>query len=485
MSVIYLGVDVGTTSTKCQAVDEDGRVLAFAQQPYPMTHPHQDWAEQDPMDYWRALVSVVSRCVRQCQDLGRAASDIDALSMSTQGNTLIVTDGAGDPLMPAISWMDRRPTDQCARLSSEIGGSAWHAATGSRLIPNSPACKILWLREHRPELWERTERVACVPDYLAFRLCGEFAVDVPSASWTPFYSSLDRDWSRMVLDVTGVRDDMLPRTVESGSTIGHLTREVAGEMGLSEEVRLVAGAFDQAAAAYGAGASAGELGVLSCGTAWVFYTVARSVERGGFGEIPICCHTVPGEWGMVMPFAGGSVYDWLNSRLAPFEQGSESGAPLPVFVPHLYGGLAPDFADVSKGSLIGLTMSHTPRDIQLALMRGVACEARRNLEVAERGGGPVKRIRMVGGAAKGEDWPRIVANVLNRTVEVSDVADSACWGAARIAAGLPETWPEQGRVTLIEPDAERVEAEEHSYRRYRGAYELLLGMYEADARGDV
>lgn len=474
MGHIYLGVDIGTTSAKCLAVGEDGRVLAFARQGYPMTHPHPGWAEQDPEDYWRALVATVRECVDHCGRNGQPSDSIVALALSTQGDTLVVTDKLGKPLLPAISWMDTRGSEEHAQLLAEAGAAFWYEQTGIPFTVISSACSIRWVQNHRPDVMAAGPVFCYVPDYLAHRLTGIFATDAPSASWSRLFRTAKREWSGPVLDLLGIDAVTLPEVRESGVVIGELSPEAAEKLGLRSGVRLMAGAFDQAAAAHGAGGR----GVLSCGTAWVLYTIASQPVTDPRGQLCTCCHAVVDQWGTVLPFSGGTTYDWV-SRTVPVEAGAlpSSAEPL-VFIPHLYGGLSPDWRTQSKGSILGLTLSHTAADIREAVMRGLACETRRNLDAAEPLCGKMDSVRMVGGAGKSETWPEIIANLLDRAVEVSDCVESACYGAAKLAAG--DSWDGVFGLRKFEPDAQAVETEERNYQRYLAFYRALVDIYEAD-----
>lgn len=475
MGRIYLGLDIGTTSAKCLAVDENGETLALAQYVYPMTHPHQGWAEQDPEDYWRALVSTIRQCMRECK-----SRPIGGMAMSTQGDTLIVTDESGKPLLPAISWMDARGQAEYEELLAEADASFWYRETGSPMNALSSACAIRWITRNRPDITAANPRFCYVADYLAKRLCGRFVTDVPSASWTPLFSPSRRAWSQPVLDLLGVPMDRLPEVMESGETIGELLPDVAAELGVPVGTRLVAGAFDQAAAALGAGASANGTSVLSCGTAWVLYAVSSGAVVDASERLCTCCHTGAGQCGLVLPFTGGSAYDWLNRTLGDTSDDYGTNADSLVFVPHLYGGLSPDWRPESKGSLLGLTLAHTAGDIRIALMRGIAFEAKRNLEAAEALSGKVRSIRMVGGAGKSRTWPQMIANALGRPVEVSECVESACRGAAKLAAGeVSAQWEDTQPTRRFEPVADEVETEKRLYTKYLRAYEAMLGLYEA------
>lgn len=474
---ICLGIDIGTTSAKCLAVDDQGATLSFAQHPYAMSHPREGWAEQDPEDYWKGLTNVVRQCVTELRSLGYDSSSIRALAMSTQGDTLIVADQSGCPVIPAISWMDMRAQEECQELLAERDQRFWYEETGLMLTPYSSACKIRWLSRHKPEFFsDPSIRFCFVPDFITLRLTGKFVTDVPSASWQPMFCPRERAVSESVLSLIGIARERIAMPVESGTPVGELLPKAAQELGLSCRTQVIAGAFDQAAAAHGAGAKAGERSVLSCGTAWVLYSVTHSLVRDETSCLPICCHTSSDKWGLVLPFTGGAAYDWLNRTIGS-ETGEISDSEPPVFIPHLYGGLCPDWRGDSRGSLVGLTMSHTQKDIRFALMRGIASEARRNLEAAEKIGVEIGSVRMVGGAGKSNIWPQMIANILNRPVEVSNLTESACYGAAKLAAGQRSEWSatESGREFV--PVPEQVEFEDRQYRRYLCFYEALLEVY--------
>jgi len=484
--LIYLGADIGTTSAKCLAVDGSGEILAFAQHQYPLSHPRQGWVEQDAEDYWRGLADVVTACVRVCRERGREVNEIAALALSTQGDTLILADDSGRPLAPAISWMDSRAEQQMRELIAETGPSFWYRETGCRLTALSSACRIRWLSETAPELRARVRRFCYVADFLAQRLCGSPVADLPSASWTALFSPFERRWSQAVLKLLGAPVESLPAVVDSGTPIGRLTPAAAEALNLDPGAMFVAGAFDQAAAAYGAGATAGGTSVLSCGTAWVLYAVVGRPVVDEREQIPICCHVRPSEWGLVQPFTGGAAYDWVRTTF-PCGDARESSETQPlIFIPHLYGGLSPDWRGESKGSVLGLTMAHTWRDVETAVMRGLSCEARRNVEAAERLCGQITSLQLVGGAGKSDVWPQMIADMLDRPVLVSQQTESACYGAAKLAAGkVAAGWDQEQGARVFTPNAAQAEAENAFYARYVRFYETLADLYARDDPADA
>lgn len=476
---VFLGIDVGTTSTKCLAADERGRPLALTQRGYTLQHPKDGWAEQDPDELWESACAAVRDCVTELSQQRLSAKDVRGVSVSAQGDTLILYDEEGESLRPAISWMDTRAGRECEELLALRPQQFWYDQTGQLLTPLSSACKVRWLRKNDPDVLKRG-RVGFVSDYIGGRLTQIFATDISSASWTSLYNPFSRYWSLEVLDLLGIREDQLP-AIATDAYIGAVwAEEVRRDLGgLGEWVFVPPGAFDQAAAAYGAGAEPG-VAVLSCGTAWVLYVVSRDPESDPERKIPVCCHAVENQWGLVLPFTGGSAYDWARRNLN-LEGSQLSGAEPPVFVPHLYGELCPEWRSDSRGSLAGLTMAHTPADIEQAVMRGLACEARRNIEAAERLAGPVRSVRMVGGAARSQVMPQLLANVLGRTVEVSEFAEAAAFGAAKLAAESDgQLWPLPGRLQRVEPDPQAVKAEERRYQKHLELYGAALSVYQSD-----
>ncbi len=467
----------GRGDTECIPPAADYRVLAFAQRAYPTHQPREGWSEQDPEDYLSALEHVVGECVAECLRQGRTQQEIREVALSTQADTLIIADESGTPLRLAITWMDTRAEPEFREMIAEHGPDWWYGRLGQPLSVYSSACKLLWLRRHEPDMVGRRPRITYVPDFVAKRLTGIWATDIPSASWSPFYNPVERSPADQVLQALDVEPTQLSHPIPSGHPIGPVLPDMAARFGLAEGTMLIAGAFDQTAAALGAGALAGGAGVLSCGTAWVLYAVARRPPNDPKHSLCICCHVGPDEWGIVLPFTGGSAYDWLARVTQAAGQASDA-APL-IFVPHLYGGLSPDWQSASSGSLLGLTLAHTPEDIRLALMRGMAFEARRNLEAAEPFAGKPEALRMVGGATRSDIWPQMIADVLGCVVEVAPVSEAACLGAAMLAAGRSSASAATPDAAFS-PDPDSSRRMDSLYARYMEAYSMLCSHYAAE-----
>ncbi len=474
---IYLGIDIGTSSAKCIAFDAAGKMLCSSQHSYGMDTSVESFCEQNPDDYLIAFTEVVCSTVNKLKLHKIDLSDIKSIALSTQADTLIVTDPVGNPKMPAVSWMDTRAKGEYEELLAMHDQTFWQNELGQVLTPYNSICAIKWLQKHRPEELAKDTRLSYVPDWMAYKLTGNWVADMPSASWSPYCSPSTRDISSKILDILGLDRKSFCDIVESGEVIGTVTEGFCRDTGLPCNVPLVAGAFDQSAAAHGAGASANGRSVLSCGTAWVLYTVSEKPISCDSPSLCTCCHIESNQWGTVMPFSGGAAYDWLHKLFdREHTQKVTNNEPL-VFIPHLYGGLSPDWNSSSKGSVLGLTLSHSFEDVELAIMRGMACEARRNLDESENYCGKIEAVRMVGGAGKSELWVQMIADILARPVEVLDNTESACYGAAKIAAEkVSADWPD-GNVKVVAPDASRSAVEQDYYAHYLDCYQKVSECY--------
>ncbi len=481
---LLLGFDIGTTNIKGVAVDRRGEVRASASISYPLTKSPEGYITQDPDDWWEGMRTVIS-----AMSAGVDLSGAVALSLSTQGETLVPVDREGFPLSPAISWMDHRSEREAEELNGRY--SFWFERTGSRVSPYGTLSKIVWLKRHDPDLFESVATFSQVQDHLVRRLTGRPVCDINNASFTQYFDVRNRTWDGEIAGIFGLRGK-LPETAESGTPIGRIRRSAARELGLPEDVQVVAGGHDQACAAIGGGCSGpGEL-MLSTGTAWVLYAVIDEPLFDPGEAIIVYCHASPGKWALMAPSNGGVVLDYFirefcteesreaeKAGLSPYELLFRD-VPDPkglVFIPHLYGSISPDWRGDAKGAIWGLTLGHTRRDVAAAVMESLAFEALRNLEIMGRLGLSPSEISMLGGAAKSPFWPQVVADVMGLKVKVPEVADAAALGAALLAGvgcGMigHEAMPEVPIARRFEPSGERHAVLMERFETYKRAIEF-------------
>jgi xylulokinase len=451
-----VGIDVGTTGVKGVAIDEEGTVLAEAEEHYPLSTPHPGWAEQEPEDWWRAAEAV------------RARLPDGPLGLSGQMHGLVVLGEGGDVLRPAILWNDGRTGAECAEIEQRVGLDRLIALTGNRALAGFTAPKLLWLRRHEPDVYARIRHVLLPKDYVRYRLTGERLIDAADASGTLLFDVANRRWSEEVCAALDVPLEWLPEAHESTE---------------------IAGAGDQAAAALGLGIDRpGPVSVV-LGTSGVVFAVLPGYEPDREARVHVFCHAVPGTWHAmgVMLSAAGSMA-WLRGVLdAPFGQLDEEAAAWPagaeglLFAPYLAGERTPHADPDARGAFTGLSLRHARGALARAVMEGVAYGLRDSLELLRELGVRPEVGRLAGGGARSELWTRIVASVLDLPLERTATEAGSAFGAALLAGVRAGTFADAAEAVArcvrvaarVEPDPAWVATYADGYPRFRTLYPAL------------
>ena len=499
----YLGLDVGTTAVKALAINEAGVVLGQATAEYRYHQPHPGWVEQDAADWWR----LVQDCLRQVTQ--QVGAPIKALALSTQGDTAVPLDESGRPLAPARTWMDTRTLPQVARMN-RLGAQRWHQITGSAPGAFAAAASLLWWREEMPEVFARAARFALVADFLVGRLTGRPLLDAPNASRTMLFDIRKRKWSGELMSFVGVTLERLAATAESGTVVGPVLPEVAADLGLEADTRVVLGGHDQTCAAIGCGVIKPGSLLLSCGTAWVVLAATEGPVSDQGRSLQTYCHAVPGGYASLGAFAGGNLLRWFRDNLwsgeaaralksastdslegdaayeaivREAEEAERVGRPPLLFLPHFYGSFSPQPCAAAKGAWAGLTLAHTRGDLALALLTGVALQTAWVVESLAQQGAPSEDVRMIGGGARSRFWAQLVADALGTEVRLPAVSEAAAYGAALIAATSDGAFADlkeaAGAVHLRDRVAPRARGNEEARRRYRRLFEALVSLWES------
>jgi xylulokinase len=467
-----VGLDVGTTGVKALRLSPAGEVLARAEEAYPLSTPQPGWAEQDPEDWWRAAQAALGR-------LGDG--EVAGIGLTGQMHGLVALDEDARVLRPAILWNDQRTAEECAEIEARIGLAELVRLTGNRALPGFTAPKLLWLRRHEPDVFERIAHVLLPKDYVRLRLTGEHATDMADASGTLLFDVARRRWSDDVLAALDIRGEWLPRALESPAVSGHA----------DEGTPVAAGAGDQAAGALGVGVDRpGPLSVV-LGTSGVVFAALPSFTPDPEGRVHAFCHAVPDGWhGMgVMLSAAGSLA-WLRSAVAPdepFERldqeaaGWSPGAEGLLFAPYLAGERTPHADPAARGAFVGLDLRHDRGALVRAVLEGVAFGLRDSLELLRSLGVEPRAARVSGGGASSDLWLEIVASVLGLPLERTAVEEGAAFGAALlggVAGGVFVDVHESVSATVrvretIEPRTEWIAPYEEAYGRFRTLYPTL------------
>jgi sugar (pentulose or hexulose) kinase len=493
---------VGTTATKGMLVSRSGEIVRTASRTYELIKPDSVRTEQRAEDWWRTLVEVVRECTSG-PDLNKR-DQVVALSVSTQGGSMVPVDAHGNPLSNAIVWLDRRGQAQRAHLLSRYDDEFFYRKTGFHLGTGLNLVAIAWVRDNDKELFQRTHKFLSTQDYLNLHLTGTPAIDYTNAAMTQLMDVASGEWDEALLEAAGIGQERLASILQAGALVGSLTTTASEQLGLSTSVQVYNGAHDQYCAAVGSGTF--ELGdlMLSTGTAWVILGVFDGPVYDAEAGVAPRRHVVTGLWGSLasLPTAGLSM-EWFRDGFAQRRETAE-GVVIESFAdidrqaatrmkkagsvlvyPYLRGSTFPTRSSDVRACIMGLGLEHDRYDIALATMECVAFEARRLIERFQQLGCS-RSVRVLGGAARSDLWAGIIAHVTGGRVIRLKQADAACLGAAIIAGsesgvfssyqhGYSQMSP--GDVAM-ELDPVRVEHYELKYQRYLEGIPAIHRFYE-------
>ncbi len=488
-----LALDAGTTSLKAVLFDAAGRSVAASAVEYALERPAPDVVELDAEAYWRAARQAIRSVLAAPAASGARPAGV---GVTSQGETLIVTDRAGVPLRPAIVWMDNRSVEEAALIEREFGLDAVHRVTGQpEITPTWTATRALWLRRHTPEVFRRAARFLLVEDFLILRLTGRAATDRGMCPSTLYYDLARGDWWPEMLRFVGLSAGQLPELKRSGERAGGITREAAAETGLPSGLPVTTAPIDQISGAVGAGNLAPGMVTETTGAALALCATTDRIILDPQRRAGAYAHALPGRFallpwtptaGMLLhwfrdEFGGGRSYEELLREA----EGIVPGAEGLTLLPHFCGAGSPQVNPRARGVLDGLTLRHGRAHVVRALVESVAFMLRENLEMLSELGAPTGEMRCLGGAARSATWTQIKADVCRRELRVPECEEAAALGAAMIAfvgagicADLKEASERMVRLRRrVHPEAARADAYEAAYRRYRDLYERTRGFF--------
>jgi xylulokinase len=455
-----VGLDVGTTGVKALALSPQGEVVGRADEEYPLSIPRPGWAEQDPDDWVRAAQAA----------LGRLGLESGRVGLSGQMHGLVVLDAQRRVLRPAILWNDQRTAAECSEIEERIGLARLIELTGNRALPGFTAPKLLWLRRHEPELYERIAHVLLPKDYVRLRLFGEHETDVADASGTLLFDVAGRRWSEDVLAALEIPPEWLPPVSESTE---------------------VAGAGDQAAGAVGVGVVSPGPASVVLGTSGVVFAPLPAFAADPEGRAHVFCHAVPETWhamGVMLSaagslrwfreaFASGVPYERLDAEAVRWEPSAEGV----LFLPYLAGERTPHADPNARGAFVGLSLRHDRGALVRAVLEGVAYGLRDSLELLRELGCTVEVGRVSGGGARSALWLEIVSSVLGLPLQRTAADEGAAYGAALLAGVADGVFADIGEAVNacvrvreeIEPNPEWERVYDEGHGRFRALYPAL------------
>ena len=476
---VYLGVDVGTSSTKGVLVTSDGAILAQSVRRHEPSRPHPGWAEMDADIWWEEFVSIV-------KELTSAAPQAPAaVGVSGMGPCVLLTDEEGTPLRPAILYgVDTRAVEQIARLGRELGDQAVLERCGSLLSTQAVGPKIAWVADHEPEVYARARRLFMPASRLAWLLTGEYTLDHQSASQAvPLYDGVAGEWYRPWVEHVMPRLE-LPRLGWATDVAGTVTAEAAARTGLPAGIPVVYGTIDAWTEAVSVDAHRiGDLMLMYGTTLFLVNTVAdRTIHPALWGTMGALPQTRSLAAGMA---TSGAITNWLRDLFGGPDFGdllaaaadSPVGANGLLMLPYFSGERTPIADPAARGVVVGLTTSHTQGDLYRCALEATAFGVRHNVEAFRAAGGRIERIVAVGGGTTGGLWAQIVSDVTGLSQVVPSITVGASFGAALLAAmsqgeGDAKAW--NPPATIVEPNPAHT-------ARYDTLYEHYLGLYTSTA----
>jgi xylulokinase len=493
MSDYILSHDLGTTGDKATLFSREGRLIASSFSPYDTLYPRSGWAEQDPECYWEAFCSSTKTILEKARiEPGLIA----VVSFSGQMMAALPVDGKGAALRNALIWADLRATKQAQHVGSRIGEDRVYLLTGHRLSPSYSAAKIMWIREHEPEVYHAADKFIHAKDFLVSKLTGTLCSDYSDASGMNLLDISALHWSEELLDATGIARDKLPDLHESTEVVGRVTPDASSRSGLQAGTPVVIGGGDGPCATCGAG-------VVESGDAYIY--LGTSTWMGMASDRPLLDplrrtftfnHFTRG---LYMPAgtmqAGGGSFKWFRDVLGDLEEieaehqgvdvyevltrkaeGAAPGSEGLLFLPYLMGERSPLWNPHARGCFIGLSMVHGKAHLIRSVLEGVAF----NMRIIERAlseqGVEAGSIRMIGGGAKSRVWRQIFADILEKPIERLNFIDEATSIGAAIAGGVGV-----GIFNSLREAAKFIQVEETTQsdvELFRRSYEQLTGVFD-------
>lgn len=493
----FLGIDIGTGGARCLVIDGDGRVKGSATAEYPLSTPRPLWAEQEPEDWWQAVLQAVPEALRKA---GVNGADVGAIGLSGQMHGAVFLDAAGEVIRPAILWCDQRTAAECEEITARAGADTVARITLNPVLTGFQAPKIVWLKNNEPDAFARIRKVLLPKDYIRFRMTGAFATEVSDASGTSLLNVRERRWSPEMMAASFVEPDWLPECFESVEPSAAVSAEAAEQLGLRPGTPVVGGGGDQAAGGVGSGIVEPGLVSSSLGTSGVVFAYADEPFVDPQMRTHTFCHAVPGKWhvmGVVLS-AGGSLrwyrdtfcqdiktlaaekgvdpYDLMTAEAAEISAGCDGL----FFLPYLSGERTPYPDPYARGVFFGATLAHTRAHFTRAVLEGVGFALKDSFDILRSIGVDATQVRVMGGGARSAVWRRILTDIVGRAHVTLNVDEGPAFGVALLAGVSQGAWSsvqEACRATLS--TVERDEPQAKAVERYAPLHAFYSSLYAA------
>ncbi len=504
MSKYVCGIDIGTTGVKVIIFDLHGNMMASDYTEYVCTFPRSGWVEQDGEMTWEKTCETCKKTIKKS---GLDPKDIAAIGLSTQRCTVTPIDKDGNPLCTSISWQDARSFEEVEDIKRIIGAEKFYDITGMPVGTLLPVTEIMWLKKHKPEIYDAAYLFVLDQERILHKLGVEGYYD----DWSngSMYGLMDIrkfEWDLELTKALGIDPEKLPTLVQSGKVLGKVPASVAEITGFAEGTLLVSGGGDQQCAGIGAGAIKSGVIEMAMGTSGVTLGYMDKPNMDPTMEMPCSAHTISGKWESEgLQNAAAASYKWFRNEFAFEESGIAKEKGIDVYdvideeieavepgcnglicIPYLAGSAAPHWDPFARGTFVGLTLGHTKADMARAIMEGVTYEAKEIIEKMISNGMVVNEIILNGGGAKGPIWCQIQADMYGKTCTTLEIDEATTLGAAILAAlgaGFFDNVEDAVDQMLKKKDTYEPNMKNHEiYNKY---FEIYKDAYKALAGADI
>lgn len=493
MKTYIIAYDLGTGGNKASLFDDEGNCLAETFVGYSTHYPAAGWHEQRPEDWWNAVVESTQLLLAK-SEVRPAQIACCAISGHSLGAVPLAADGT--LLRPATPiWSDGRAVAQTEQMFRHISETEWYHLTGNGFpAPLYTVFKIMWYRDHEPEMFARIAKVIGTKDYVNYRLTGHIGTDFSYASGSGVYDLVAWDYSPRLIEASGLSPDLFPQIVPSTQVIGTLTAAAAAALGLPREVKVISGGVDNSCMALGArNIEDGRIYNSQGSSSWIAVTSDQPLLDENSRPF-VFTHVMPGLFNSAVPvFSSGSSFRWVRDHVCQdlvrqAEQDgddiyelmtalageSPAGARNLLFNPSMAGGSSVDPSIHIRGAFIGLDLGHTRADMLRATMEGIALEMRIALDELRKLMSIGAEMLVVGGGGRSALWRQIHADVYNmRIIKTNIDQGAAALGAAAVAAVGAGLWDD---FTIID-EIHQVTDTSHPNPEHVAAYEKTLPVF--------
>lgn len=487
--MLYIGVDLGTSAVKLLLMEGNGEIKKIVSREYPLSFPHPGWSEQKPENWFAQTMDGLKELLD-----GADKSQVAGISFGGQMHGLVILDRDDNVIRPAILWNDGRTTEETDYLNNEIGKDKLSSYTANIAFAGFTAPKILWVRNKEPENFAKIAKIMLPKDYIAYKLSGVHCTDVSDASGMLLLDVKNRKWSEEMLKICDVKEEQLPKLFESYEAVGNILPEIAAELGVPENVRIVAGAGDNAAAAVGTGTVGDGACNISLGTSGTVFISSSKFGVDDNNALHSFDHADGSFHLMGCMLSAASCNKWWEEEIIGTDDfvaeqkaitDDKLGRNHVYFLPYLMGERSPHNDPLARGTFIGMTMDTSRADMTQAVLEGVAFALRDSLEVARSLGINLERSKICGGGAKSPLWKKMIANICNIKVDVIESEQGPGMGGAMLAAvacGEYKSVQEAADsivkvVDTVEPDPGLVKLYEERYQQFKKIYPTVKALF--------